>query len=99
MRQLIFNLTIQGVGRGLLLRDIVFGWASVNWRIDPNQSGPNDPRVSRHSIPSGHHTLDGVLVTPASSPPLASVLICHGIGETVQRWHSVQRLLAAKGVA
>ena len=94
MRQLIFNLAIQGVGRALLIRDVAFGWARVNWRIDKTAAG-----VSRHAIRSGRNTLDAVLVTPGASPPRSAVLICHGIGETVQRWHAVQRMLAASGVA
>ena len=93
MRQLIFNLAVQSVGRVLLARDIVFGWASVNWRIDPSLVG-----VSRHRIASGKSTLDAVQVRPEGTPR-ASVLLCHGIGETVQRWFGVQRLLATQGVS
>lgn len=58
-----------------------------------------DPSASQHSIPSGNNVIDAVLVEPAASSALASVLICHGIGENVQRWFPVQRLLAANGVA
>jgi alpha/beta superfamily hydrolase len=36
---------------------------------------------------------------PADNPVLASVLICHGIGETAEQWSGVQRLLAHRGVA
>ena len=43
--------------------------------------------------------LDAVLVQPQSGAAQASVLICHGIGETVELWHPVQQLLAASGVA
>lgn len=94
IRQFIFNIAIQGVGRALLVRDIAFGWARINWRIDPAHAG-----ISRHRIASGSRLLDAVLVRPADVEPRASVLICHGIGETVQRWYAVQRLLAANGVA
>lgn len=94
MRQLVFNLAIHGVGRALLARDIAFGWARVNWRIDPKAAG-----VSRHRIASGKNTLDAVLVKPAKTEARASLLLCHGIGETVQRWHKVQQLLAANGIA
>jgi pimeloyl-ACP methyl ester carboxylesterase len=55
------------------------------------------PGVSRHAIQSGRNVLDAVLVRPA--PARASVLICHGIGETVALWHGVQQQLAASGVA
>jgi len=94
VRQLIFNLTIHGVGRALEARDLAVGWAKLNWHIDPGAGG-----VSRHQIASGRNKLDAVLVKPASSPPRAGLLICHGIGETVQRWHGVQQLLAANGIA
>jgi uncharacterized protein len=94
VRQIIFNLAIQSVGRALLLRDIMFGWAKINWGVDPTLKG-----VSRHWIRSGDHDLDAVLVRPAEERMRASVLICHGIGETVQRWFAVQQLLAAHGVA
>lgn len=57
------------------------------------------PGVSRHSIPSGRNILDAVLVKPESTAAQASVLICHGIGETADLWHDVQQLLAASGVA
>ena len=57
------------------------------------------PGTSRHSIPSKKQRLDAVLVRPASGEPLASLLICHGIGETVEHWHRVQQLLADSGVA
>ncbi len=94
VRQLIFNLTIHGVGRALLARDLAVGWARLNWHVDPKAIG-----VSRHLIASGRNQLDAVLVQPASSPARAGLLICHGIGETVQRWHAVQQMLAANGIA
>jgi hypothetical protein len=55
--------------------------------------------TSRHAIPSGKNKLDAVLVQPSTEAARASVLICHGIGETVEHWHAVQQLLAANGVA
>jgi pimeloyl-ACP methyl ester carboxylesterase len=55
--------------------------------------------VSRHAIQSGRNVLDAVLVRPESSAAQASLLICHGIGETVELWQDVQQLLAASGVA
>jgi len=57
------------------------------------------PGVSRHAIQSGRNVLDAALVRPESTAAQASVLICHGIGETVELWHDVQQLLAASGVA
>lgn len=57
------------------------------------------PGSTRHVIRSGKHFLDAVLVQPHSGAAQASVLICHGIGETVELWHRVQQLLAENGVA
>lgn len=58
-----------------------------------------DERCSRHSIRSAANLLDAVFVEPCSQPALAAVLLCHGIGETVEQWFGVQKLLAAEGVA
>ncbi len=55
--------------------------------------------TSRHSILSDRNVIDAVLVQPRSGAPQASLLICHGIGETVELWHRVQQLLAENGVA
>lgn len=93
MRQAIFNLAIEAVGRLLLLRDLAFGWARFNWHIPKGLPG-----VSRETILSKNRKLDAILLSPSSSPPRAAVLICHGIGETVQRWFKVQQLLATQGV-
>ena len=41
--------------------------------------------------------LDAVLVVPAGAR--AAVLICHGIGETVEHWPRAQALLAKQGIA
>jgi hypothetical protein len=40
-----------------------------------------------------------VFVEPDSFPARAALLLCHGIGETVEQWFGVQQLLAANGVA
>jgi pimeloyl-ACP methyl ester carboxylesterase len=57
----------------------------------------------RCSIASGKNTLDASFVRPAAgvegAAVRAAVLICHGIGETVQHWLPVQRLFASEGVA
>jgi hypothetical protein len=94
MRQHIFNIAITSTGRILLARDRLLGRIGRDWSSDAPPDG-----VSRHAIPSGANVLDAVLVQPDSKPAQASVLICHGIGETVRRWLVVQQLLAANGVA
>jgi uncharacterized protein len=55
--------------------------------------------TSRRSIASGKQVLDAVFVNSVGEPARAAVLLCHGIGETVDHWFGVQKLLAAQGVA
>lgn len=93
LRNLIFNIAINGSARVLVARDRLLGRIGRDLRIDAS-----DTRVSRHAISSGRNLLDAVLVRPESGPAQASLLISHGIGETVQHWVPVQRLLAARGV-
>ena len=92
-RQFIFDISIHFIGRALLIRDLVLGRVKRNWNVDSSEQC-----VSRSVIQSGRDTLDAVLVRP-SGKTQAAVLICHGIGETVQHWFRVQQLLAAKGIA
>jgi hypothetical protein len=94
VRRFVFSISITSIGRLLVLRDIVMG--RVAWNGRGKTSGA---RVSRHVIPSGKNILDAVLVKPAADTAQASLLICHGIGETVQHWLPVQQLLAASGIA
>lgn len=54
---------------------------------------------TRIAIASGNNTLDAYFVRPAAGPAQAAVLICHGIGETIEHWLPVQRLFAVNGVA
>lgn len=94
VRRLIFSMSITSIGRILLVRDRVLGRVSWNGR-----GRSSDTRVSHHSISSGACLLDAVLVKPEAVATRASLLICHGIGETVQHWLPVQELLAANGIA
>lgn len=94
VRQLLLTIAITATARVCVLRDRLLGRVPWDGRIET--AGPG---TSRHSIPSGQQVLDAVLVTPQSAPAQASVLICHGIGETVELWHGVQQLLADNGVA
>jgi hypothetical protein len=94
IRQSIFNLAIAFSSRLLLVRDRLLGRIERDWQVEARHAG-----VSRPAIASGGNSLDAVLVRPASVAEQASLLICHGIGETVQHWFAVQQLLAANGVA
>lgn len=55
--------------------------------------------VSVHHITSGRNVLNAVLVQPTESEAKHALLICHGIGETVEYWSTAQRILAEYGVA
>ena len=55
--------------------------------------------VSRESFQSGNNRIDAAFVRQAATPPQAALVLCHGIGETVDRWFPVQQLLALNGVA
>jgi uncharacterized protein len=89
-----FTVALTSISRILIMRDRVLGWTGPGRHgYAPNLS------TSTHSIPSGRSMLDAVFVAPALIPARAAVLLCHGIGETVDHWFPVQRLLAANGVA
>lgn len=94
MRQPLFDFAIHYTGRVCVARDLLLGRIERKWVPDPAEPG-----TTRLALESGGNILDAVLVEPTSRAARASVLICHGIGETVQHWHGVQRLLAANGVA
>jgi alpha-beta hydrolase superfamily lysophospholipase len=97
-----FSYVIACISRFMILRDRALGWTKRG-RVP---AGIHE-RVSRHAIPGAvHHPIDGtaqildaVFVEPARVPARAAVLLCHGIGETVEQWFGVQQLLAAHGVA
>ena len=93
-RQLLLTIGVTSTSRVLVLRDRLLGRIGKSDRKQLSQLV-----VSRHAIDSGDHLLDAVYVTPNASAAKASVLICHGIGETVDHWLGVQQLLAANGVA
>jgi uncharacterized protein len=89
-----FTFAITCISRFMIYRDRVLGWSKAGRR--PAGIGE---RVSRHSIVSAESVLDAVFVEPAAGEAAAAVLLCHGIGETVEQWFGVQQLLAANGVA
>jgi pimeloyl-ACP methyl ester carboxylesterase len=94
MHRRIFTVAITGISRMLILRDRMLG------RIGPGGVRSNaQAEVSRHKISSGSNVVDALFVRPMGREPEAVVLICHGIGEVVERWFPVQQLLAANGVA
>ena len=94
VRQLILTIGVTSASRILVLRDRLLG------RIGRNNPAAASHLVAlRHTIFSGNNELDAAFVAPEANCTKASLLICHGIGETVEHWLGVQQLLAAAGVA
>jgi uncharacterized protein len=89
-----FTLALTCISRFLIWRDRVFD--AVTWRrgVDKGEFA-----VSRRAIRSGGNTLDAAFAEPTALAARAALLICHGIGETVDQWRKVQELLAVNGVA
>jgi pimeloyl-ACP methyl ester carboxylesterase len=90
----LLSIAVTAAGRVCVARDRMLG--KVPWDGRMETAGPGSSRLA---ISSGKHRLDAVFVKPESEPARASVLLCHGIGETVTHWHAVQQLLAANRVA
>jgi pimeloyl-ACP methyl ester carboxylesterase len=89
-----FTVALTCISRGLILRDRILGWTGNGRR-----GHAPDLSVSVHAIRSGSNLLDAVFVESTNVPAQAALLLCHGIGETVDHWFPVQRLLAENGVA
>jgi uncharacterized protein len=94
-RDLVFTISVTAISRALILRDRALGRME---RIRA-ASVSHPAEIERHSIASGRHSLDAVFVQPSGAPAQAALLICHGIGETVDHWIAAQSLLAQHGVA
>lgn len=90
---LAFTAAVSVASQSLFLRDKILGRIKRAPLKDPSLE------ISRHPIASGNQLLDAVFVAPANVPTRAAVLLCHGIGETVDHWLEVQKLLADVGVA
>ena len=93
LQKAIFTLAVTAISRSLILRDRCLG------RLRPADAADGQTVSRACLIPSGANLLHARLTTPAVNPAKAAVLICHGIGETVEHWEAVQRLLARDGVA
>ena len=87
-QEAFFSAAVVGCSRLMVARDRLLG------KID----GRPADGVSRHRIANGTEGLDAVLILPEGEAR-AAVLICHGIGETVEHWPRAQALLARSGVA
>jgi alpha-beta hydrolase superfamily lysophospholipase len=92
--RLTFTAAVTAVSRTLILRDRLLGRVK-HARLDHHAL----QNFSRHRIASGNKILDAIFVAPAGNSARAALLICHGIGETVDHWLTAQNLLASHGVA
>jgi hypothetical protein len=90
----VFTAAVTVASRALILRDRLLGRVKAVVAEDASHL-----KIFRHTIASNDQLLDAVFVVPSSEPARAAVVLCHGIGETVDGWFEVQKLLAAEGVA
>jgi uncharacterized protein len=90
----VFTVSVTAISRALILRDRVLGHTR---RI--RAAASSDVQIDRHSIASAGSHLDAVFVRPRGATAQAALLICHGIGETVDHWVAAQALLAEHGVS
>jgi hypothetical protein len=89
-----FTLAITAISRFLIFRDRYCG------RLRPTPAlSDSHVMMTAYTLNSGANTLEARFAAPVESPATAAVLICHGIGETVEHWDATQRLLAQNGVA
>jgi uncharacterized protein len=93
-QDLVFTVTVTAISRALILRDRVIGRMGLI-----RAAASHSAQIERHSIASGVRRLDAVFAQPSQMPAQAALLICHGIGETVDHWLAAQTLLAGHGVA
>jgi uncharacterized protein len=91
--KLSFTIALTCISQTLILRDRILGWVGHGLRETPGLS------IQRLTISSGANLLDAIFVEPTGSPARAALLLCHGIGETVEHWFPVQQLFAANGVS
>ena len=93
VQRLAFALALLAGSRAIQMRDLLLG------RVPRRPAKAPGSTLTPLAIPSGRTMLDAVFAAPDSQRARATVLICHGIGEVVQQWMPIQRLLAARGVA
>lgn len=103
IRKYVFTAALTVTSRFTQARDLLqgrIGPVARNRRARKLWFGPRaESEETRCTIRSGTNTLDAYFVKPTASPVQAVVLICHGIGETIEHWRPVQRLFAVNGVA
>ena len=93
LQHIVSRVLVTVISRAMLLRNWLRGARRKSQRAVPVAG-----RAERLKLRSGNDVLDAVLVTPLQGSPRAALLLCHGIGETVDDWFAVQQLLAARGI-
>jgi len=91
----IFSFAMSAISRVFAFRERTLG------RVGKGHRGEGTTGVVALHQPfkSGGNLIDAVFVQPNDAPPNSAVLLCHGIGETVDQWFPVQCLLAQHSVA
>lgn len=89
----LFTTTLTITSRVVQVRDHLLG------RVPHSRPECTTVVATQQAIRSGKNLLDAVYVEPASRLPRSAILICHGIGEVVSQWFSIQRIFAENGIA
>jgi alpha-beta hydrolase superfamily lysophospholipase len=89
-----FRLLVTLARRLILLRDAI-----VITRTAAGHRRDGAAPITAVEIISGGRRLEARLTSPATAPPIASVLILHGIGEQLDYWAEAQQMLACRRVA
>lgn len=87
-RSKLFTFFVTAISRALMLRDSVLGVA---------RRMPQPRRAEQLFFESGGRSLAAVWVDVGDAAPV--ILLCHGIGETVEHWSGVQAFLEERGVS
>ena len=93
LHRFLFTTALTCTSRVVQMRDHLLG------RVPGRRPECETVCASQQAIRSGKNLLDAVYVKPASGPSHSAILICHGIGEVVQQWFPIQRILADSGIA
>jgi len=93
VQQIIFTIALTIISKAFLLRDY------LTRRIGQPRPTQTTIAATDHQILSGKNLLQAVFLSPTQAEPKAALLLCHGIGETTERWFAAQQLLATNGVA
>jgi len=93
LHRFLFTATLTCASRFVQARDRLLG------RVPRSRPACATLSASQQSIRSGKNLLDAVYAEPAPGPPRSAILICHGIGEVVAQWFSIQRIFAENGIA